>query len=35
VALKERKAALFARVIDGDGAATSAITAADIRALFD
>ena len=35
VALKERKAALFARVIDGDGAGAASITADDIRALFE
>ena len=35
MALKERKAALFARVVDGAGAGSTAITAADIRALFD
>ena len=35
MALKERKAALFARVIDGDGATSQSITADDIRALFD
>ncbi len=35
VDLKTRKAALFAKVIDGDGAGSAAITAADIRALFD
>ncbi len=35
MALKERKAALFARVIDGEGAGSTAITADDIRALFD
>jgi superfamily II DNA or RNA helicase len=33
--LKARKAALFARVIDGDGATSQSITADDIRALFD
>ncbi len=35
MALKQRKAALFARVIDGEGVASGAISAADIRALFD
>ena len=35
MALKERKAALFARVVDGDGAGSTSITADDIRALFD
>jgi superfamily II DNA or RNA helicase len=35
MALKERKAALFAKVVDGEGAGASAITAADIRALFE
>jgi SNF2 family DNA or RNA helicase len=33
--LKARKAALFARVVDGDGAASAAIDADDVRALFD
>ena len=32
--LKARKAALFQRVVDGDGAMSSAVTAADVRALF-
>ncbi len=32
--LKARKAALFAQVIDGDGATSQSITADDIRALF-
>jgi superfamily II DNA or RNA helicase len=35
MALKARKAELFAKVIDGDGATSQSITAADIRALFD
>ncbi len=35
MALKARKAALFARVVDGEGATSTAITADDIRALFD
>ena len=35
MALKARKAELFARVIDGDGAAAQGITAADIRGLFE
>ncbi|WP_310964528.1 DEAD/DEAH box helicase [Nocardioides terrisoli] len=35
VALKERKAALFARVLDGGGAGDGAIDADDVRALFD
>lgn len=35
LALQERKAALFARVIDGDGASAAGITAADVRSLFD
>jgi SNF2 family DNA or RNA helicase len=35
MALKARKADLFARVIDGDGAAAPGITADDIRGLFD
>jgi superfamily II DNA or RNA helicase len=33
--LKARKAALFAQVVDGDGAASSAIGADDVRALFE
>ncbi|WP_141779591.1 DEAD/DEAH box helicase [Nocardioides albertanoniae] len=33
--LKERKAELFAKVVDGEGAMSSAIGADDIRALFD
>jgi SNF2 family DNA or RNA helicase len=33
--LKGRKARLFAQVVDGDGAASTGITADDIRALFD
>ncbi len=33
--LKARKAALFAQVIDGDGAAGTPIDADDVRALFD
>jgi superfamily II DNA or RNA helicase len=33
--LKGRKAELFARVVDGDGAMAAGIEAADIRALFD
>ncbi|MBO0844223.1 MAG: DEAD/DEAH box helicase [Nocardioides sp.] len=33
--LKERKAALFAQVIDGDGAMAADITADDVRAIFD
>jgi SNF2 family DNA or RNA helicase len=33
--LKERKAALFAQVIDGDGAMTADITADDVRAIFE
>jgi SNF2 family DNA or RNA helicase len=33
--LKARKAALFARVVDGDGAASAALDADDVRALFD
>jgi superfamily II DNA or RNA helicase len=32
--LKERKAALFAQVIDGDGAMAADITADDVRAIF-
>jgi SNF2 family DNA or RNA helicase len=35
MALKARKAELFAQVIDGGGAATTAISAADIRDLFE
>jgi SNF2 family DNA or RNA helicase len=33
--LKARKAALFAKVVDGDGAMSTAIGADDVRALFD
>jgi len=33
--LKARKAALFAKVIDGGGASSSGITAEDVRRLFD
>ncbi|MDN4171518.1 DEAD/DEAH box helicase [Nocardioides sp. SOB77] len=33
--LKARKAALFAQVVDGDGAMSTAVTADDVRALFD
>jgi hypothetical protein len=33
--LKARKAELFGRVIDGDGALSTAIDADDIRGLFD
>ncbi len=33
--LKDRKAALFAKVVDGEGATSTAIDADDIRALFD
>ncbi|QNN52416.1 DEAD/DEAH box helicase [Nocardioides mesophilus] len=33
--LKARKAALFSRVIDGDGAMASAVGADDVRALFE
>ncbi len=33
--LKERKAELFAQVVDGEGASGSGITAEDIRALFE
>ena len=33
--LKERKAELFAKVVDGEGAMGSTIGADDIRALFD
>ncbi len=33
--LKARKAALFARVIDGDGAMSTTLGADDVRALFD
>jgi superfamily II DNA or RNA helicase len=33
--LKARKAALFARVLDGDGAMAAGIDADDVRALFD
>jgi superfamily II DNA or RNA helicase len=32
--LKSRKAALFAQVVDGDGAMATAVTADDVRALF-
>ncbi len=35
MALKARKAALFAQVVDGDGAMSSAIDGDDVRALFD
>ncbi len=35
MALKARKAELFARVVDGDGASASGMTAADVRALFE
>ena len=35
MALKARKAELFAKVMDGGGAATTGITAEDIRGLFD
>lgn len=35
MALKERKAELFARVVDGDGAMSTGLDAEDIRALFD
>ena len=35
MALKARKAELFAKVIDGGGASATGITAADIRGLFD
>ena len=35
MALKARKAELFAKVVDGGGASTTGITAADIRGLFD
>jgi SNF2 family DNA or RNA helicase len=35
VELKARKAALFARVVDGDGSAATPIGADDVRALFD
>ncbi|WP_261819308.1 DEAD/DEAH box helicase [Nocardioides sp. OK12] len=35
VALKERKAELFAQVVDGDGALGGVIDAADVRALFE
>jgi SNF2 family DNA or RNA helicase len=34
MALKERKQQLFAGVFDADAAFSSALTAADIRALF-
>ncbi len=33
--LKARKAALFAKVVDGDGSASTPIGADDVRALFD
>jgi SNF2 family DNA or RNA helicase len=33
--LKDRKAALFAKVLDGDGAMSAPITASDVRALFE
>ncbi|GAA1930602.1 DEAD/DEAH box helicase [Nocardioides lentus] len=35
MALKARKAALFAQVVDGGGASSGAITAEDVRALFE
>ncbi len=35
VALKARKAELFAKVVDGGGATSTGITAEDIRGLFD
>ncbi|GAA5117827.1 DEAD/DEAH box helicase [Alloalcanivorax gelatiniphagus] len=35
MALKARKAALFAKVVDGGGASATGITAEDIRAIFD
>jgi hypothetical protein len=35
MALKARKAELFARVVDGGGASTRGISAEDIRGLFD
>lgn len=35
MALKARKADLFARVLDGGGGAGTPLTAADVRALFD
>jgi SNF2 family DNA or RNA helicase len=35
MALKTRKAELFAKVIDGEGATSQSITADDIKALFD
>jgi superfamily II DNA or RNA helicase len=35
VELKARKAALFARVVDGDGSVATPIGADDVRALFD
>ncbi|WP_210440450.1 DEAD/DEAH box helicase [Nocardioides xinjiangensis] len=35
MALKARKAELFAKVIDGDGASSTGITADDVRRLFD
>ena len=33
--LKARKAALFAKVVDGDGGVGTPITADDVRGLFD
>jgi SNF2 family DNA or RNA helicase len=33
--LKARKAALFAKVVDGDGAPGTPISAEDVRALFE
>ena len=35
MALKARKAELFAKVIDGGGASSTGITADDIRGLFE
>jgi SNF2 family DNA or RNA helicase len=35
MALKAKKAALFANVMDGDGFESGAMTAADIRGLLD
>ena len=35
LALKEHKAELFARVLDGDGAMSTELTASDVAALFD
>ena len=35
MALKARKADLFARVLDGGGGAGTPLTADDVRALFD